>query len=323
MDVAVGIVAWNSERDLPRCLDALAAQSRSPVEVIVVDNGSTDASAALAGRHAVVSELVRNGENRGFAAAQNEAIRRSHAEWFLALNPDVTLASDFLERLLERASADGRDGCGSLCGKLLRCDEEGRSLEPPAIDSAGIVFTRAFRHLDRGAGEADRGQWDREEMVFGASGAAALYRRSMIEDVSVEGEFFDEAFFAYREDADVAWRAQLLGWECRYVPAARGLHRRRVTPERRRSLPAGLNRASVKNRFLMRIKNADAAVWRRCGWRGAARDLVVVGGCVLFEWRSLPGFVDVLRLAPRALRHRGWIQARRRRPGEEIARWFV
>ena len=88
------------------------------------------------------------------------------------------------------------------------------------IDSTGIVMLPSIRHLDRGAGELDRGQYDRDEDVFGASGAAALYRRSMLDDVRVDGEWFDEDFFAYREDADLAWRAQWRGWRCRYVAAA-------------------------------------------------------------------------------------------------------
>ena len=94
------------------------------------------------------------------------------------------------------------------------------------------------------------------EYVFGASAAAALYRRAMIDDVAVDGDFFDPDFFAYREDADVAWRAQLLGWRCIYTPAAVAYHVRTVTPANRRSLPPVINMHSVKNRFLMRIKNA-------------------------------------------------------------------
>jgi GT2 family glycosyltransferase len=326
--VSVTIVAWNSAPDLRRCLDSVAAQTRPVDEVVVVDNGSTDGSGAIARSHAVVSLLEENRDNRGFAGGQNQAIRHSRGDWILTLNPDVVLRPDFVATLIARA--EGRaESCdvatpriGTLCGKLLRLGAGGTRLEPPVLDSTGIVFTRAFRHLDRGAGEPDRGQWDEEGPVFGASAAAALYRREMIEDVSLAGEFFDELFFAYREDADVAWRAQLLGWDTRYVPAAIAEHVRRVVPERRGSLPPELNRYSVRNRFLMRWKNADAAVWRRCGLRGLARDLLVVAGCALWEWRSLPGLVEAVRFAPRSLRARRLIQSRRRRPGSEIARWF-
>jgi GT2 family glycosyltransferase len=320
-EVAVTIVSFDSARFLGPCLDALAAQTAAPCEVVVVDNASRDASAEVARGHPVVSKVEVNAANAGFAAGQNQAIRATRSPWVLTLNPDVALAPGFLAALLERARA-GDARLGTLCGKLLRADGDLRPIDPPRIDSTGIVFTRDFRHLDRGSGELDHGQWEREEPVFGATAAAALYRRDMIDDVAVEGEFFDEAFFAYREDADVAWRARLLGWECLYVPSAVGYHVRRVLPERRRDLPAMLNRHSVKNRFLMRIKNADGAVWRRCGARGVLRDAAVVGGCLFWEWSSLPALADVARLWPRARRQRREIQARRRSGADEIARWF-
>jgi len=319
--IAVAIVSFESARFLGACLDALAAQSAPPAEVVVVDNASRDGSAEIARRHRVVSRVEASAANVGFAAGQNRAIGLTRSPWVLTLNPDVVLGEGFLAVLGARArAADVR--LGTLCGKLLRLGDDLRPVDPPLIDSTGIVFTRAFRHLDRGSGDLDRGQWEREEQVFGASAAAALYRRDMIEDVAIGGEFFDEAFFAYREDADVAWRARLFGWDCLYVPSAVGYHVRRVLPERRRELPAMLNRHSVKNRFLMRIKNADAAVWRRCGARGALRDAAVVGGCLFREWSSLPALVDVARLWPRARLQRREIQTRRRRSGDDIARWF-
>ena len=99
----------------------------------------------------------------------------------------------------------------------------------------------------------------------------------MIEDISVEGEFFDPDFFVYREDADVAWRAQLMGWRCIYTPLARGYHVRKVLPGNRRALPPVINMHSVKNRFLMRIKNMTPDLYRRNWLSITARDLVVVG----------------------------------------------
>lgn len=318
--VSVTLVTFDSAADLPRCLDALAAQTDPAAEVVVVDNASSDDSAGIAARHPVVARVLRNGQNRGFAAAQNRAIGATRGRWVLVLNPDVTLAPGFLAALARytRRSAP----LGTLCGKLLRAAPDGAPRRPPTLDSAGIMVERSFRHLDRGSERPDVGQYDRCEAVFGASGAAACYRREMIEDVSVEGEFFDESFFAYREDADVAWRAQLLGWDCLYVPTALGYHVRRVLPGNRRRVAAMLNRHSVKNRFLMRIKNVDRAVWLRCGLTGLARDAVVVGGCLVAEWSSLPAFADVARLWPRARRQRRLIQSRRRRAPAAVARWF-
>ena len=317
--ISVTLVTWNSADVLGRCLDSLAAQEYAPFEVIVVDNASRDGSAALAESHPIVTLVDRAGGNLGFAAGQNRAIARSRGDWVLVLNPDTRLSTGFLQALAGHASAAQ---VGTLCGKLLRMDREGNGLIPPRIDSAGMEMRRSFRHFDRGAGEVDSGQFENAEAVFGATGAAALYRRTMIADVSIDGEFFDSAFFAYREDADLAWRAQILGWDCHYVPDAVGFHVRRVVPERRAELAPELNRYSVRNRFLMRGKNADSATWRHAGWRGLGRDLLVVAGCLLRERSSLPGLYEAWNARPRLRAQHKWIEAHRRRSPREVLAWF-
>ena len=146
----------------------------------------------------------------------------------------------------------------------------------------------------------------------GATGAAALYRRTMIDDISVRGEFFDESFFAYREDADLAWRAQLMGWKCLYVPTAVAWHVRRVTPERRRQLPHLINWHSIKNRFLMRIKNMSGNLYRKNFFSILARDVVVIGCCLLREQTSLKAFWFLARNWKSVWKKRQEIMKRRR-----------
>src|ERR1035441_7651064 len=140
----------------------------------------------------------------------------------------------FVSRLVDAGELDR--GAGAVCGKLLSIGKGFQPLAERRIDSTGLFFTPAMRHFDRGARELDEGDYDRAEYVFGACAAAALYRREMIDDVSIGGDFFDPDFFAYREDADVAWRAQLLGWRCIYAPSAVGWHVRTVVPGDRRSI---------------------------------------------------------------------------------------
>src|SRR5678815_4753810 len=128
--------------------------------------------------------------------------------------------------------------------------------------------------LDRGADEPDRGQFDKAEDVFGPSGAAALYRLKALQDTAINEQYFDEDFFAYREDADLAWRCRLLGWTSIYVPTAVALHRRRVTPERRNKIPKEINYHSVKNRFLLRFNNMTRSLYRRDFWEITKRDIL-------------------------------------------------
>lgn len=319
--VCVSIVTFNSRRYMARCMESVLAQDVERLEVIVVDNASTDGTRAWLDQ--ITDPRVRvvlNGENIGFAAAQNQAIALSDSDWVLTLNPDVLLLPGFLRRLLEAGDADSR--IGSVCGKLLAIGPGFSPYLDQRIDSAGIYFTPAMRHFDRGWHEPDDGRFAHREYVFGATAAAALYRRRMIADVSQSDGFFDPDFFAYREDADVAWRAQLLGWRCLYAPEARAYHVRSVQPGSRLAVPANLNMHSVKNRFLMRVKNITGGLFKRCFLPATLRDLAVIGGCLLFEQRSLAAFWHVARCLPGALSKRRDIMRRRRVTDEALVRWF-
>jgi GT2 family glycosyltransferase len=296
------------------------AQKGIRATIVVVDNASADGTAAILREFGSRIQVIWNQSNVGFAEAQNQGIRASRAEWVLTLNPDLLMEEDFVRRLVDAGELD--TGAGAVCGKLLSIGKGFQPLAERRIDSTGLFFTPTVRHFDRGSRELDDGAYDRAEYVFGACAAAALYRRQMIDDVSIDGDFFDPDFFAYREDADVAWRAQLLGWRCIYTPAAVGWHVRSVIPGDRRSITPSINMHSVKNRFLMRIKNATPGLYRHCWLPMTVRDLAVVAGCLLLEPRSLPAFWQVAKCWPAMKQSRREIMRRRRVSDGELMRWF-
>jgi GT2 family glycosyltransferase len=312
--VSVTIVTWNSARFVRRCLETIRRQDHPHLEIIVVDNDSRDGTRAILRRSDAPTTVLFNAVNRGFAAGQNQAIAAASGEVVLVLNPDTLLPPAFVGNGL--AGFNLAAAVGMVAPKLLRTTDAFELPRPgqARIDSSGIYLTASLRHFDRGAGEPDHGQYEEREHVFGPSGAAAFYRRQLVEQVKVGGEFFDEMFFAYREDADVAWRARLAGWECLYWPAAVAYHFRHARPELGRRLSPEINRHSVKNRFLMRIKNTTPELYARVLVPATLRDLVVLAGVVLVERQSIPGIVQVLRHLPRVWRARREIQARRR-PG--------
>jgi GT2 family glycosyltransferase len=321
--VAVHVLTHNSRRYLEPCLAGILHQSRRPDRILFTDCASTDGSVEWLIRRATGDrrlELLLLAENRGYAGGHNVALATSRDDFVLLLNPDVRLEPRFIAEALALLRRHPR--AGAVSGKLLRADRRLEILPGPILDSTGIVMTRSQRHLDRGAGERDTGQYDREGEVFGVSGAAPLLRMAMLRDVAVDGEIFDEAFFAYREDADLAWRARLLGWNAYYTPRARAAHRRRVRPESRRTLPAAINRHSVRNRFLLRLKNQTASNLWRTLIPGLSRDLGVVAYVLLREWSSLPGLLEVGRGLRPAWRKRRRIMARRRVSGRDVDRWF-
>src|SRR5579885_932707 len=318
--VSITIVTYNSGRFIKRYLESVLNQSYPRKEIIVIDNASTDGTVDILEQFEDRCRIVYNDENIGFAAAQNQAIRLSRGDWILTLNPDVLLLPNFIQPLVESGRMDPR--IGTVCGKLLTILANFDLPDKPLVDSTGIYFTPMLRHLDRGSQEVDNGHYLNYEYVFGATAAAALYRREMIDDVSIDGEFFDPDFFVYREDADVAWRAQLLGWRCVYTPHARGYHVRNVLPGNRRALPPEINMHSVKNRFLMRIKNMTGDLYRRNWFSITVRDIVVVCACLLREHTSLKAFLYLARNWRRVLAKRAEIMKRRRVKDDYIASWF-
>jgi len=318
--VSVTIVTYNSGRFIKRCLESVLAQKYIAKEIIVVDNASNDGTVDILEQFEDRCQIVYNDENIGFAAAQNQAISLSRGDWVLTLNPDVLLLPNFIQSLVDAGQMDKR--IGTVCGKLLAILATFDLPEKPLVDSTGIYFTPMLRHLDRGSQEVDNGHYLHHEYVFGATAAAALYRRTMIEDVAIQGEFFDEEFFVYREDADVAWRAQLLGWRCMYTPHARGYHVRNVLPGNRRALPSVINMHSVKNRFLMRLKNMTGDLYRRNWLAITTRDVVVLGCCLVREHSSLKAFWYVGKNWKRVMAKRREIMSRKCVDDDYMASWF-
>jgi GT2 family glycosyltransferase len=305
--VSIVVVTWNSAPFLPRCLDGIRQQTHRDIELIAVDNASSDDSVALL-RDA--KSIIRNETNAGFARAANQAIAVARGEFVLLLNPDAYLTPEYVERLI---AAMQDDSIGAATGKLIQA--RGAAIEPTgAIDSMGIRMTRTGRHFDIHDGATDD--------VFGVSGAAALYRMSFVRDVSIDGEFFDEDFFAYREDADVAWRGRLFGWRAIYVPDAVAYHVRSVTPERRRELSPLINMHSVKNRFLLRLKNEGAYLALRNAPFELFRDFVTIAAVLTIERTSMPALRWLWTNRKRILAKRREIQRRRKVSDRELARWF-
>jgi GT2 family glycosyltransferase len=322
--VLVTIVSYNSGQYLKACLESLKAQTYGDFSVALWDNASRDNThAILEASRGFLGLTHLSDRNIGFCEAHNHLIQSTSSEYVLVLNPDVILEPRFLEDLVREMDLDS--SAGSATGKLFRqtaSEATNRESANSILDSTGIYFTPSQRHFDRGSNEIDRGQYDSPEYVFGASGAAAFYRRAMLEDIRKGNEYFDESFFAYREDADLAWRALWMGWRCRYVPNAIAYHTRKVLPENRSTLPDAINMHSFKNRFLLRVKNMDAGTYLRFFIPITLRDLAALLYVLFREHSSLPGIPNLIRALPHARAWRRSIQSRRRVTPREIRSWF-
>lgn len=298
--ISVQIVSFNSSEDILECLDAVLQQSYYIEQVLVIDNASSDDTVSkvrdLARQFSERVQIIENVHNTGFAPAHNQGIHLTNTDYVLVLNPDVVLDSTYVERLV--SYMERYPETGSATGRLM--------LKAPSdtIDSTGLVMNKIWRAFDRGAGEPVH-QWMESTEVFGVSGAAAMYSRKMIEDISIHGEFFDADFFAYKEDVDVAWRAGQLGWKAYYCAEAVGVHKRGWKKGGRGSKSLFIRRHSFINRYKMMYKNLSGYRWLRDLPQLLAYEVAVHGYMLLREpkvlgawigfWRQLPGLREKRR----------------------------
>jgi GT2 family glycosyltransferase len=206
--VSIVVVNYDRRALLEGCLASLSTQTYPSFETILVDNGSTDGSVELVRKRFPEVRIIQNGENLGFAKASNLGIEAAGGELIATLNNDATASPRWLEALVEALLSD--DSIGMCASKMLFMRA------PGIINSTGICISRSGACWDRGMFEPDRGQYGSRDEVFGPCAGAALYRKSMLDEAGL----FDESFFAYMEDTDLAFRYRLRGWKCLYVPDA-------------------------------------------------------------------------------------------------------
>jgi len=246
--VSVIFVNYNGAQFLESLFASIRSQTYPLAEVFFFDNASTDNSVELARLNYPKANVIRFDRNTGYSYPVNEGIRRSGGDYVLILNVDLVLEANFVEELIHALERNPTAGWAS--GKLLKLTPSGKSDQ---IDCLGHHMSRGRYATERDYSRPfDWKEYDEERFVFGASACAALYRRSMLSDIELSGEYFDEDFFAYFEDVDMDWRAQLRGWKCLYVPAAVGYHMRGGTGLIKRPEIAA---CYLANRWLMLVKN--------------------------------------------------------------------
>jgi GT2 family glycosyltransferase len=301
---SVVIPNLNGERLLRTCLACLERQTVE-LELVLVDNGSTDGSVAMAREHFPDASVLELGENRGFAAAVNAGVRASSRELVAFLNNDTEPESDWLEELI--ACLDRHPRAAAATSKTLLASDR------RIVDGAGDWMDWRFRPYPRAHGRRDSDRLATEVQVFGAAGAAAVWRRNVLEEIGL----FDEDFFAFYEDVDLSLRARLAGYECWYAPRSVALHHRGATAAGRHEFAFFL---PFRNRWFVIVKNVPGALLVRRGHR------ILVGEA---HWwlqalrnrharRLLRAYGEVVQRWPRLREKRRQVQALRRVPMREL-----
>jgi GT2 family glycosyltransferase len=298
--VSLVVPNWNGGRWLPDFLEAIARQDQAPDELIVVDNGSTDASVAYLRSHHPSVRVLELGRNTGFAHAANVGIAAAACDLVALVNTDVVLARDWIARMSEVLAE--HSGAAAVACKMLSLED------PTRVYDAGDVLRRDGACEQRGRFGRDDGRWDTPGEVFGACAGAALYRRSVLLEVGG----FDERYFAYLEDVDLSLRLQLIGWRCRYEPVV-ALHAGEGSSHQ---LSGGHQLLVTRNTLVLVAKSFPArwlpyVAYRQMGWAWHALRERRVGGHVR-------GLVAALPMLPAALRDRLALQRSSRVPIELV-----
>lgn len=268
--LSIVIPNWNGLRFLQPCLDSLRRQSYPTLEIIIVDNASSDGSQAYIKANYPEVKLIALPENRGFTGACNAGMQAASGEYVCLLNNDTEVEAHWAAAVID--AFERHPDAGMIASKMLLYEKRDH------IHTAGDYFTVDGEAGNRGVWQRDEGQFDHEEYVFSACGGSSVYRRAMLDQIGL----LDDDFFFLLEDMDLGWRAQLAGWRCLYTPSAVVYHHLSAT--------GGGVTASYydgRNMILLLVKNYPAELWRKHGrlilrvqaakalaalraWRGAA-----------------------------------------------------
>lgn len=266
--VSIIIPNWNGQHHLDTCLSSLRKQSFTDHEVILVDNASSDDSVAFVRQNFPEVKLLVLGDNLGFTGGCNAGYANAQGDYIVLLNNDTEADEGWLAAIVQ--AFEQRQDVGSVTGKIMLFDQRDH------FHTAGDYYRLDGLPGNRGVWQEDRGQYDRQEYVFSACGAAAAYRRTMLEEIG----FLDERFFFSCEDVDMGWRAQMAGWRVLYVPTAVVYHKVKASG-------GGVTASYYDGRNYLYLiwKNYPSSLLRH-HWRSILRAQLRISHDALRSWRG-------------------------------------
>lgn len=325
--VTISLLTWNGSRYLPWLMKSLSEQSYVNWELLVLDNASADDSINIVREFYPKARIISQKKNIGFAKGHNLLINWSDSDYILVLNQDVILEKNYLRELVDFLEKNKR--AASCAGKLMYWDFE-NGIKTKIIDSYGHKIFRNREVIDRYQGQSEKPIEDEE--VFGLSATATLYRRKALDIVAGPAkenhfEYFDEDFFAYKEDIDLAWRLRLFGWQNWLVSTTKAYHHRSVSKGSKlresRQSRAFANKLSYRNHFMLIYKNSF--------YKNLFKDLFPIKWyefkkfvyLLIFERSTLTGLKEFVNNLTKMSKKRKYIVKNRQVKAEDIYQWFI
>ncbi|HDQ22759.1 MAG TPA: glycosyltransferase family 2 protein [Candidatus Uhrbacteria bacterium] len=338
---SIHLVTWNSQKYIEECLNSVLKQTFTDYLLLIIDNGSFDQTAKIIEDQFLPvlgqkARFIKNKENIGFARAHNQALLWSNSKYVLPLNHDVVLAGNFLEEAGK--FLDENPKAGSISGKVLRWQFENsedlkKSHKSDIIDSLGLKIFKNHRLIEFGGGEKDRGQYDKVQEIWGVSAACPVYRRKALDDVRYKDEFFDNDFFSYKEDVDLAYRLRWRAWSSFYLPQVVAYHDRSAkSAEKTKGLKVislrenkarFINYHSYKNHIFVLIKNLSPKIFQRYFLHILFYELKKFIYILFFEQSTLPGWKEIFVKIKIMKAKRRFIMKNRLIKDDQIKKWFA
>lgn len=323
--VTINILTWNGAEYLPWLIKSLKEQSFKNWKLLVLDNASIDNSLAIVNEHCPEAKVIRQKNNVGFARGNNLLINWSDTDYIFTLNQDVILDKDFIKKNVDFLEKNKE--VASSSGKLLYWDFH-KGTKTKTIDSFGLKIDKKRQVIDNHQGKKDFDTKDIE--VFGLSGAAVIYRKKALQDIAIaigdHFEYFDEAFFAYKEDVDLAWRLRILGWQNWMLGSTSAYHHRTISTHKnlreKRKYHAFANKLSYRNHLMMIYKNSFYKNLWRDFWTIKLYELKKFMYLALFERSTLNGLGEYFKSLPELSKKRAQIMKKRKVSAEDMYKWF-
>jgi GT2 family glycosyltransferase len=338
--VSIHLVTWNGRKYIEECLNSIFKQVFDEYFLLIIDNGSVDETTKIINNQFVPLfkdkiRFVQNKDNLGFARAHNQALLWTDSEYVLVLNQDVILDEGFLAEMVE--FMDQNPKIGSASSKILRWEFENtedlkKSKKSDIIDSLGLKIFKNQRVIDLASGEKDLGQYDENQPIFGVSGTCPFYRKKSLEEIRYEDEYFDNDFFSYKEDVDIAYRLQWRGWPSYYVNKAVAYHDRTAQSREkisdlkmmgwRKHKSKFINYHSYKNHLFVLQKNLSAKNYQRYFPHILFYEFRKIVYLLIFEWSTLKGLKEYFRKKKKIKVKRKFIMKNRLIKDEEMRKWY-
>jgi GT2 family glycosyltransferase len=245
--VSIVIPNWNGKKYLKDCITSLRGQTHNDLEIIVVDNASEDDSVEYLQKNFPETKVIQHDRNLGFGAANNTGIKAARGKYIMMLNNDTVLEPECIKELIKGIEKDKK--YGACASKILLRNEDN------LLDVAGIAVCLDGLSIGRGRLENSNKYYNEEEVFF-ASDCACLYKKEMLDDIGLTDEIYDTDFFAYADETDMGWRAQLAGWKCIYNPKAVVHHLHSASSSNYSSFKAFL---VERNRIWVAVKSLPAS----------------------------------------------------------------